>query len=396
MRHPLTGRAFRWCCGLYVRARTASFRDTVRRRLRVRLHQNACVRSARHTVCPTVVLDDMGGGDERTIAHLFDEFLSFSAARGRSPTTLHWYRVAINGFWVPEIGDLALGELTTHTLDSIYARLLTRAKPAAPSTVRRYHAILSAALTQAVKWQWIASNPARLATLPSARPSDPTAPTLDEVRDLMEACRSRSELLGAIVSVAAATGCRRGELAALKWCDYADHALHIRGSAYNLGSRNGVKETKTGRHRRVVVLGELEAVLEQWQRRCELLADEAGVALAPDAFVFSPTPGGVTPVNVNTVSSQFRRVASTLGLDHVHFHSLRHFAATQLISSGVDPRTAASRLGHANPALTLRVYAHATTESERAAAEIGSAVLARAHPTPLKAGPRRPGNTASP
>jgi integrase len=59
----------------------------------------------------------------------------------------------------------------------------------------------------------------------------------------------------------------------------------------------------------------------------------------------------------------------------IHFHSLRHFAATQLIVSGIDPRTAASRLGHANPSLTLRVYSHATAESELLAAEVGARIL---------------------
>ena len=59
----------------------------------------------------------------------------------------------------------------------------------------------------------------------------------------------------------------------------------------------------------------------------------------------------------------------------IHFHTLRHFAATQLIVSGVDPRTAANRLGHANPSLTLRVYSHATSESERQAAEVGARIL---------------------
>jgi integrase len=317
------------------------------------------------------------GGNRRTIAELLHEFLVLSEARGRSPTTLHWYRVAIEGFWLPEIGDLKLEALTTHALDSLYVRLLTMDKPLAPSTVRRYHAILSAALTQAVKWQWLASNPARLVTLPASRPSNPRAPTADEVRALIDACRSRSELLGTIVSVAAATGCRRGELAALRWGDYVEQVLNIRSSAYNLGARSGMKETKTGRHRRVVVMGELREVLERWRTKCEVVAVNAGAVFGPESFVFSSNPGGVKPVNVNTVSSQFRRTALELGLVDVHFHSLRHFAATQLISSGVDPRTAASRLGHANPALTLRVYAHTTTESERIAAEIGSAVLTR-------------------
>jgi integrase len=317
----------------------------------------------------------MAGKNKRTIAHLFDEFLAFSEARGRSPTTLHWYRIVINGFWLPQVGSMHLEQLTPHTLDSIYARLLTREKPAAPSTVRRYHAILSAALSQAVKWQWIPMNPARLATLPTARPPVPTAPTAGDVRALIDSCRAKSELLGTFVSVAAVTGCRRGELAALRWSDYDDQALLIRGSAYNLGARSGVKPTKTGRDRRVLVLGELEEVLSRWHAHTESLARNTGNAIGPDSFMFSRTPGGRVPVNINTISSQFRRVASDLGLAEVHFHSLRHFAATQLISCGVDPRTAATRLGHANPAMTLRVYAHATTESERLAAQIGAEVL---------------------
>jgi integrase len=203
----------------------------------------------------------------------------------------------------------------------------------------------------------------------------PTAPTAEEVRSLIEACRAKSELLGTLVSVAAVTGCRRGELAALKWSDYDGDALRISGSAYTLGARNGVKPTKTGRHRRVVVVGELERVLSRWRAHAESKARSRGATVGAESFRFSRSPGGLTPVNINTISSQFRRVATDLGLDDVHFHSLRHFAATQLISSGVDPRTAATRLGHANPAMTLRVYAHATTESERLAAEIGAAVL---------------------
>jgi hypothetical protein len=47
------------------------------------------------------------GGPNVTFAQLFEEFLSFSAARGRSPTTLHGYRVVIRGFWLPAIGPCA-------------------------------------------------------------------------------------------------------------------------------------------------------------------------------------------------------------------------------------------------------------------------------------------------
>jgi integrase len=319
--------------------------------------------------------DETTGTREVTFAQLFEEFLAFSRVRGRSPTTLHSYAAAINGFWLPRIGDLEISRLGPHALDQIYAELLTRERPAAPSTVRRYHAILSAALTQAVKWQWLASNPARLATLPDPSRLEPIAPTPEQVRALVTACTKVSELLGMFVLVAAITGCRRGELAALRWGDVAGGSLRIRGSAFRLGRLQGVKETKTGRDRHVAVDDELGEVLGRWRDRCEQRANDARLSLDADGLVFSSDLAGLAPININTVTSRFRRVATRLGMPAVHFHSLRHFAATQLISSGVDPRTAASRLGHANPAMTLRVYAHATTESERVAAEIGAKVV---------------------
>ena len=40
-------------------------------------------------------------------------------------------------------------------------------------------------------------------------------------------------------------------------------------------------------------------------------------------------------------------------------HDLRHWSATVAIGQGHDVRTVAGRLGHANPAMTLRVHAHA-------------------------------------
>jgi integrase len=40
-------------------------------------------------------------------------------------------------------------------------------------------------------------------------------------------------------------------------------------------------------------------------------------------------------------------------------HDLRHWSATEAIGRGNDIRTVAGRLGHANPAMTLRTYAHA-------------------------------------
>jgi integrase len=54
----------------------------------------------------------------------------------------------------------------------------------------------------------------------------------------------------------------------------------------------------------------------------------------------------------------------------VMFHSLRHSSASALIAAGLDVGAVSRRLGHANPATTLRVYTHqfAASDSEAAAA----------------------------
>ena len=57
-------------------------------------------------------------------------------------------------------------------------------------------------------------------------------------------------------------------------------------------------------------------------------------------------------------------------LPHARLHDLRHLHATTLLLSGVPVHVVAARLGHADPAVTLRVYAHVIHSAEAAAADI--------------------------
>jgi integrase len=57
------------------------------------------------------------------------------------------------------------------------------------------------------------------------------------------------------------------------------------------------------------------------------------------------------------------------GLDGIGFHDLRRTNATAMVLDGVDVKTAQARLGHADPRLTLAIYAQATSEGDKSAAE---------------------------
>jgi integrase len=74
-------------------------------------------------------------------------------------------------------------------------------------------------------------------------------------------------------------------------------------------------------------------------------------------------------------------MAIRLGLDTL-LKSLRHYSATELVSSGADVRTVAGRLGHGGGGTTtLRVYAAWVSEADqRAANALGPRMPARPKP----------------
>jgi integrase len=105
--------------------------------------------------------------------------------------------------------------------------------------------------------------------------------------------------------------------------------------------------------------------------------DEFGIDREDErALVFtSPTGGSLR-------YSNFRKrvwypAVAHAGLPPIGFHDLRRTAATILVANRIDMKTAQVRLGHANPALTLKIYAQATTEQDRAAAAMIDSYFAR-------------------
>ena len=60
--------------------------------------------------------------------------------------------------------------------------------------------------------------------------------------------------------------------------------------------------------------------------------------------------------------------AEAAGFSGLHFHDLRHTAATALVAEAIDIKTAQTRLGHSAQVM-LRIYAQASARADRTAAE---------------------------
>lgn len=299
------------------------------------------------------------------------------------------------------VGGIALGKLTTQHLNEYYAACRSEvvrprsgrshrgkasgsAVPRAlsPTTIHHRHVVIKMALKAAVEDGLIVRNPADRAAAP--RPCRKELRLIDEREASAILAAVRGSNLELLVWLGLHTGARIGELLALRWTDIdlERHVMLIRRTLVEPLRRQGdgdwfsFKEPKSG-HGRAVDLDEGTV-----QRLKRARAQQAELRLSTgsawrDLDLVLPTEDGA-PQRPSYVSSRFRRTIESAGVDGVRFHDLRHGHATMLLRQGFPPHVVQRRLGHSDPAFTLRVYAGVLPNQEREAADAFAASLRRA------------------
>jgi integrase len=293
-----------------------------------------------------------------------------------SPTTVREYRRLAERLIKPDLGQLRLGRVTTKRLDDYYT-MLSKTRGLSPATIRHIHAVLSGAFGQAVKWGIVSMNPAAAASPPKLRRREINPPAIIDVKRMLEVADEDDAEYGALLRVLTATGARRGEVCGLRWSDLdrSTGTLSITRSIASVAGGTVVKDTKTHASRRIVLDDATLSVLDDQRRRLEERAAACEVELDPDGYLFTESADGADPLHPDTITGRFTRVRKRAGLDGVRLHDLRHLHATQLLAAGVPVRTVSGRLGHANAATTLNVYAHFLEASDRQAADVIGGLL---------------------
>lgn len=156
--------------------------------------------------------------------------------------------------------------------------------------------------------------------------------SMGEAKRLLEACSPAFKFL---VRAALETGCRYGELIALRVEDFnADTGtLHIR-------------ESKSGKPRHVVLTPEAVAYV------AEIAKDRS-----PSDFLLVKENGA--PWQRDHQADPLRNACKTAKIDPpVNFHALRHTWASHAVMRGVSLQIVAQQLGHTTSRVTEQHYAH--------------------------------------
>jgi len=88
-------------------------------------------------------------------------------------------------------------------------------------------------------------------------------------------------------------------------------------------------------------------------------------------------PDSVTALMTKLINRHNR--SATRPLPHARLHDLRHLHATTLLLAGVPVHVVAARLGHADPAVTLRVYSHVLRKHASGVGDIFAQAISNAH-----------------
>jgi integrase len=236
---------------------------------------------------------------------------------------------------------------------------------ASASMLRKVHGVVTGICAMLDRQGEISADPSPRIKAPKKPQVHPTAPTKHQVNALIEAAFAQDGDWGTIVWLLLVTGARRSEIARsqLKHADFERNRFFI-------------DSTKVDGTTRWVVLDEATmGLLAALRSRIEARLGVAGVPVTGEEYLYSYQADHGKPGSASYFTKRFKDMGKTIGID-THPHALRHFAATELITGGVDIVSVARRLGHKTPSTTSDLYAAWRPEADRRAATLLSAKLA--------------------
>ncbi len=309
-----------------------------------------------------------------TVGQLVDRYLEVAEAMKRlGPKTLFDYRNYVESYIRLRLGHLLANELQPSDLVKWQVELsrngaVKREGGLSSNTIRLARAPLNGAFKFGLGSGLVHRNPVAETRPPARTKSIPAHWSPEQAREFL--AWHEGDRMFPLWAFMLSTGLRIGELVWLEWSDVdlPNQRVHVQRFATTLGYDLHASTGKSVDAVRTVELDEhLVGILRQ---QLELQCEAHG---RPLLHVFTK-PGG-EPYHPQGLSKLLGRISTEIGLPRLTAHGLRHTSATLMLASGIQPRVAAERLGHADATLFSNLYSHVTPTMQRQAARAISVEL---------------------
>lgn len=293
-------------------------------------------------------------GEQRKLGEYLEDWLeNVHKSKLRIGTYINYKKLI--RYIVADLGDIWLQKLTPQHVQAFYAKKLDA--KLSSKIVYNIHGVLHLALKNAVRWGLVSRNVCDLVTPPSIVSREVVPLTEEQARLLIK--HVRGHRLEVLLATAVVTGMRRGELLALRWSDidFVRNRLLVLHSVNFIEGYGYVEgKPKTAAGKRVISLPEFLLDMLKEHRAQQLEQSKAAANWMNHDLVFPNLSGSY--LHPGHMGEAFRKLLKEAGLLHIHFHDLRHSAASILLCMGVNVKVIQELLGHSDISITLRTYSH--------------------------------------
>ena len=288
------------------------------------------------------------------------ECLKVKQENGASEVTIESYQRCLNNHVFPFLPpNMRLADVKPFHIKSILQRI------AGKRTKEYAYAILKTIFSEAVFEGLLSDNPCSHVRKPKAEAAPAAFLPPDVFHLIIESVKD--SIFYYVFLLAFYTGCRRGELCALRWSDFAE-------SKRTLKIDKAMKETKAlglhegnakSRHGVRILPLPLPAVelLIKWREKLKAILIDKALPFDENGYVFRSPKFWDKPLPPTAITRKMSALRSELHLpSRTCMHSFRHTHATNLAAQGIQSKKLQMQMGHASAAFTLDTYVHSSPD----------------------------------
>jgi integrase len=266
----------------------------------------------------------------------------------------------------PLLGHLRIDKITVRHIQDFINSLakeganINTGKPLSRKTIIHHLTFISDVFSYAIRSGLVSDNPCSKVIIPKGKSKEKEIYSQEEMMKLLSLMQDQPLKYRVFLFLLAYSGFRRAEMLGLEWkdVDFNNCTISVRRTAnYVSGVGTYTDTTKTRRSQRTLKIA--VQIIEMLRDLQDEQADEAlrlGDKWVDTDRIFTRWNGET--MGSHTPYKWLRDLCDANELPFYGIHSFRHFAASSMISAGIDVTTVSGALGHCNSATTLNIYSH--------------------------------------
>lgn len=315
-----------------------------------------------------------------TVSTILDKWMKNRiVGRGKKKTTAETYKRIAEGIIKPTLGNVKVANLSIITIEGWVMELKESDMGLSANRINHAVRVLGTALSYAIKIGVISSNPCHHVDRLEHTPKKIevfTEEEVDEILSFAESCQYR-----VVYHLGLQAGMRIGEILGLKWSDIDLDGpvplIQISRTRSEIAGKVFDDTPKTAKSARTIEIPDpvVDVLVEHMVK-----SRQSKSRLGDDGEYVITSSSSKKRAAISTIYYNWKMLLERAGLPYRSFHTCRHTYASYLLSANVPVKIVSMMLGHANPMITMRVYAHMMPNDQKIAVGVINKMFAKSEP----------------